>query len=153
MALTCNFSPHISTHKSNIVIKPFGKVLRLKQKHISVKKTVLPSLKIRSSFKNKVNKRLLCILVYFSLSWYCFLFHNVYVSNISNDYRYNLVALIFKLELEKNKCLNQLFEQVFEDQSNGIVCYTDESGEIVCEGIDEGPRYHQPVPRKYSVPR
>ncbi|XP_057503625.1 uncharacterized protein LOC130787256 isoform X2 [Actinidia eriantha] len=30
--------------------------------------------------------------------------------------------------------------KIFEDQSKGIVCYRDESGEITCEGYDEGPR-------------
>ncbi|CDO97795.1 unnamed protein product [Coffea canephora] len=32
--------------------------------------------------------------------------------------------------------------KVFEDPSNGIVCYREENGEITCEGIDEGPRLH-----------
>ncbi|KAJ8447533.1 hypothetical protein Cgig2_031146 [Carnegiea gigantea] len=35
---------------------------------------------------------------------------------------------------------------VFEDHSNGIVCYVDNSGEIVCEGFDEGPRIVQQYP-------
>ncbi|PSR96224.1 hypothetical protein CEY00_Acc22359 [Actinidia chinensis var. chinensis] len=30
--------------------------------------------------------------------------------------------------------------KIFEDQSEGIVCYRDDSGEIICEGYDEGPR-------------
>ncbi|KAF0892785.1 hypothetical protein E2562_017748 [Oryza meyeriana var. granulata] len=30
--------------------------------------------------------------------------------------------------------------KVYEDKSMGIVCYTDESGELICEGLDEGPR-------------
>ncbi|KAL3511563.1 hypothetical protein ACH5RR_024280 [Cinchona calisaya] len=32
--------------------------------------------------------------------------------------------------------------KVFEDRSKGIVCYREENGEITCEGIDEGPRFH-----------
>ncbi|KAJ9179474.1 hypothetical protein P3X46_011258 [Hevea brasiliensis] len=36
---------------------------------------------------------------------------------------------------------------VFENQSEGIICYRDESGEIICEGFDEGPRFHQQLPR------
>ncbi|PON78284.1 hypothetical protein TorRG33x02_238780 [Trema orientale] len=96
MALTCHFSPHIIiTQKSSLVIKPFGNVLRLKQRHIPVKKTTPPALKIRSSFK----------------------------------------------------------EKVFEDRCNGIICYADESGEIICEGYDEGPRFHQQIPRKASHSR
>ncbi|KAG4178558.1 hypothetical protein ERO13_A10G047648v2 [Gossypium hirsutum] len=34
-------------------------------------------------------------------------------------------------------------KRVFEDQSQGLICYEDENGEIVCEGYDEGPRFHQ----------
>ncbi|KAL3528543.1 hypothetical protein ACH5RR_007865 [Cinchona calisaya] len=37
--------------------------------------------------------------------------------------------------------------KVFEDQSKGIVCYREENGEITCEGIDEGPRFHHPSSR------
>ncbi|KAJ6941807.1 hypothetical protein NC652_008512 [Populus alba x Populus x berolinensis] len=37
-------------------------------------------------------------------------------------------------------------DKVFENQAEGIVCYRDESGEIICEGLDEGPRFHQPLP-------
>ncbi|XP_022149736.1 uncharacterized protein LOC111018083 isoform X2 [Momordica charantia] len=33
--------------------------------------------------------------------------------------------------------------KVFEDQSEGVICYADENGEIICEGYDEGPRFHQ----------
>ncbi|KAJ1295627.1 hypothetical protein BS78_01G237800 [Paspalum vaginatum] len=30
--------------------------------------------------------------------------------------------------------------KVYEDKNMGILCYTDESGELICEGLDEGPR-------------
>ncbi|KQJ84376.1 uncharacterized protein LOC100823643 isoform X2 [Brachypodium distachyon] len=30
--------------------------------------------------------------------------------------------------------------KVYEDKNKGILCYTDGSGELVCEGLDEGPR-------------
>ncbi|KAM0836250.1 hypothetical protein ACQ4PT_062445 [Festuca glaucescens] len=30
--------------------------------------------------------------------------------------------------------------KVYEDKSMGVLCYTDEKGELVCEGLDEGPR-------------
>ncbi|KAK6911796.1 hypothetical protein RJ641_023889 [Dillenia turbinata] len=41
--------------------------------------------------------------------------------------------------------------KVFEDRSSGIICYTDEKGEIVCEGYDEGPRFHQKIlPTSYN---
>ncbi|KAE9605797.1 hypothetical protein Lal_00025408 [Lupinus albus] len=33
--------------------------------------------------------------------------------------------------------------KVYEDESLGIVCYQDESGELICEGYDEGPRYQR----------
>ncbi|GMI93647.1 hypothetical protein like AT3G14280 [Hibiscus trionum] len=35
------------------------------------------------------------------------------------------------------------FSKVFEDQSEGVICYRDENGEMVCEGYDEGPRFRQ----------
>jgi len=31
-------------------------------------------------------------------------------------------------------------KQVYEDKNMGILCYTNENGELVCEGLDEGPR-------------
>ncbi|GKU92760.1 hypothetical protein SLEP1_g6446 [Rubroshorea leprosula] len=43
--------------------------------------------------------------------------------------------------------------KVFEDRSEGIVCYRDESGEIVCEGYDEGPRFHNQISRPSYHPR
>ncbi|RDY01539.1 hypothetical protein CR513_15118 [Mucuna pruriens] len=42
--------------------------------------------------------------------------------------------------------------KIYEDQSQGIICYEDESGEIICEGYDEGPRY-QRSPRPTHHPR
>ena len=33
---------------------------------------------------------------------------------------------------------------VFIDESTGIVCYRTEHGEVVCEGIDEGPHFYPP---------
>ncbi|KFK38795.1 hypothetical protein AALP_AA3G161300 [Arabis alpina] len=32
---------------------------------------------------------------------------------------------------------------VFEDPIQGIICYTDDNGEVICEGYDEGPRCPQ----------
>ena len=32
----------------------------------------------------------------------------------------------------------------FIDESMGVVCYETETGEIVCEGIDEGPHFYPP---------
>lgn len=43
-------------------------------------------------------------------------------------------------------------KQIYEDKSQGIICYEDESGEIICEGYDEGPRY-QRIPRPTHHPR
>lgn len=37
--------------------------------------------------------------------------------------------------------------KVFEDKLNGIVCYKDENGEMICEGYDEGPRFSQQISR------
>ncbi|CAL0311271.1 unnamed protein product [Lupinus luteus] len=33
--------------------------------------------------------------------------------------------------------------KVYEDRSQGIVCYQDEHGEITCEGYDEGPCFQR----------
>ncbi|XP_010273818.1 PREDICTED: uncharacterized protein LOC104609259 [Nelumbo nucifera] len=41
--------------------------------------------------------------------------------------------------------------KVFEDQSRGIVCYRDGNGEIICEGLDEGPRF-QPAEAPKPAP-
>lgn len=43
--------------------------------------------------------------------------------------------------------------QVFEDQSNGIICYRDDKGEVICEAYDEGPRFQQQIPRAACHPR
>ncbi|KAL9304221.1 hypothetical protein ACSQ67_021484 [Phaseolus vulgaris] len=42
--------------------------------------------------------------------------------------------------------------KIYEDKSQGIICYEDESGEIICEGYDEGPRYHR-IPSPTHHPR
>ncbi|XP_054781357.1 uncharacterized protein LOC129288673 isoform X2 [Prosopis cineraria] len=44
-------------------------------------------------------------------------------------------------------------DKVYENESEGIVCYKDEStGEIICEGYDEGPRL-QRIPAPTFPPR
>ncbi|XP_062200960.1 uncharacterized protein LOC133903556 [Phragmites australis] len=35
---------------------------------------------------------------------------------------------------------NSKVNKVYEDKNMGILCYTDENGELLCEGLDEGPR-------------
>ncbi|XP_020213354.1 uncharacterized protein LOC109797659 isoform X2 [Cajanus cajan] len=42
--------------------------------------------------------------------------------------------------------------KVYEDLSQGIVCYEDEHGEITCEGYDEGPCF-QRIPEPTKHPR
>ncbi|KAF8052481.1 hypothetical protein N665_1555s0006 [Sinapis alba] len=41
---------------------------------------------------------------------------------------------------------------VFEDPIQGIICYTDDNGEVICEGYDEGPRcpLESPMIASYS---
>ncbi|CAF2155177.1 hypothetical protein BRARA_A03200 [Brassica rapa] len=41
---------------------------------------------------------------------------------------------------------------VYEDPVQGILCYTDDNGEVICEGYDEGPRCppESPVVTSYS---
>ena len=43
-------------------------------------------------------------------------------------------------------------KQVYEDPVQGILCYTDDNGEVICEGYDEGPRCppESPVVTSYS---
>ncbi|EES05909.1 hypothetical protein BDA96_04G344000 [Sorghum bicolor] len=41
---------------------------------------------------------------------------------------------------------------VFEDQVRGVVCYRDDSGEVICEGFDEGPRLGMRLPEKACFP-
>ncbi|KAL6285291.1 hypothetical protein ACE6H2_009681 [Prunus campanulata] len=52
------------------------------------------------------------------------------------------VSVKIKSSTLKIRC--SLREEVFEDRSNGIICYKDDRGEIICEGFDEGPRYYHP---------
>ncbi|XP_031400184.1 uncharacterized protein LOC116210454 isoform X2 [Punica granatum] len=42
--------------------------------------------------------------------------------------------------------------QVFEDGPEGIICYSDENGEIICEGYDEGPRLRPKISRTPCPP-
>lgn len=46
----------------------------------------------------------------------------------------NAPIQVIRLPTKKSK--------VFEDKSQGIVCYREDNGEITCEGFDEGPRFH-----------
>ncbi|KAL0857580.1 hypothetical protein Bca101_062734 [Brassica carinata] len=41
---------------------------------------------------------------------------------------------------------------VYEDPVQGIICYTDDNGEVICEGYDEGPRCppESPIVTSYS---
>ncbi|KAF8027475.1 hypothetical protein BT93_E0395 [Corymbia citriodora subsp. variegata] len=43
--------------------------------------------------------------------------------------------------------------QVYEDRAEGIICYRDENGEIICEGLDEGPRFQPKILRTEYHPR
>lgn len=42
--------------------------------------------------------------------------------------------------------------KVFADDTKGIVCYRTESGEIVCEGMDEGPHFYPPCGSNFYMP-
>ncbi|KAK4780967.1 hypothetical protein SAY87_017073 [Trapa incisa] len=35
--------------------------------------------------------------------------------------------------------------QMFDEGPEGIICYRDETGEIICEGYDEGPRFRSKI--------
>ncbi|XP_047327051.1 uncharacterized protein LOC124930745 [Impatiens glandulifera] len=55
----------------------------------------------------------------------------------------------FSIEIRSSSiCSRTRKNKIFEDQPKGIICFRDElTGEITCEGYDEGPRspnnYHQ----------
>ncbi|KAH7302451.1 hypothetical protein KP509_23G074200 [Ceratopteris richardii] len=42
--------------------------------------------------------------------------------------------------------------KVFADEMKGIVCYQTETGEIVCEGMDEGPQFYPPCSSNFYMP-
>lgn len=42
--------------------------------------------------------------------------------------------------------------QIFKDESQGIICYYDENGDLICEGWDEGPHF-QPDPQQPTLRR
>lgn len=48
---------------------------------------------------------------------------------------------------------SEFLPEVFEVEEQGIVCYTDENGEVICEGYDEGPRFTQQHSDDYSDQR
>nr|XP_017234855.1 PREDICTED: uncharacterized protein LOC108208815 [Daucus carota subsp. sativus] len=51
------------------------------------------------------------------------------------------------LLLRINSSFNNI-DIVYEDPCNGIICHTDENGDMICEGYDEGPRLnHQQLAR------
>ncbi|PAN47448.1 hypothetical protein GQ55_9G304100 [Panicum hallii var. hallii] len=57
---------------------------------------------------------------------------------------------------ESKKSINSVsftgkINKVYEDKNMGIVCYTDENGELVCEGLDEGPRLTWQVMEKLNM--
>ena len=57
--------------------------------------------------------------------------------------------------VEKQYLLTDVYsvsKQVYEDKSQGIVCYQDDRGEIICEGYDEGPCF-QRIPKPTYHPR
>ncbi|XP_050135005.1 uncharacterized protein LOC126610894 isoform X3 [Malus sylvestris] len=60
--------------------------------------------------------------------------------------RFKNSLLTVKIKSSTLQIRSSLREEVFEDRANGIICYKDDRGEIICEGFDEGPRYHQHKP-------
>lgn len=42
--------------------------------------------------------------------------------------------------------------QVFSDDVKGILCYRSETGEVVCEGLDEGPHFYPPSGSNVYIP-
>lgn len=42
--------------------------------------------------------------------------------------------------------------RVFSDDAKGIVCYRSKTGEVVCEGLDEGPHFYPPSGSNVYMP-
>ncbi|KAG8482380.1 hypothetical protein CXB51_027299 [Gossypium anomalum] len=125
MSLTSSFPLHVPVTASTSLVKHVNKIAMLK--HNQVPNNKKPTFQIRSfSKKNKVNDYL-----FFCFTFLCLVFQDITGKN-----------LVFHVYRCLNVCLIW-FKQVFEDQSQGLICYEDENGEIVCEGYDEGPRFHQ----------
>ncbi|XP_051115726.1 uncharacterized protein LOC127240914 [Andrographis paniculata] len=62
---------------------------------------------------------------------------------------FSSVDLQIRSSINSNNNINS--KVVFEDRVVGIVCYRDEvSGEITCEGYDEGPRFLRPSISKFG---
>ncbi|KAJ7951436.1 Chromodomain-helicase-DNA-binding protein like [Quillaja saponaria] len=60
------------------------------------------------------------------------------------------------IQLRKSPILkirSSIKNKVFEDHSQGVLCYTDDTGELICEGYDEGPRFQQQISRPSCQPR
>ncbi|KAK7258375.1 hypothetical protein RIF29_23948 [Crotalaria pallida] len=57
-----------------------------------------------------------------------------------------LISKLSSIPLRKAPVLRitaSIKNKVYEDRSQGIVCYQDENGEITCEGYDEGPCFQR----------
>ncbi|KAK1287125.1 hypothetical protein QJS10_CPB19g01986 [Acorus calamus] len=69
------------------------------------------------------------------------------ISKGHNNMPVKRISMLHKSQLQHRSTnhiiMSCMVNKVFEDQSKGIVCYRDESGEMICEGYDEGPRFHQ----------
>ncbi|XP_038709554.1 uncharacterized protein LOC120004315 [Tripterygium wilfordii] len=76
----------------------------------------------------------------------CFSSPNILVQNCGSVVKPAYKTMMIKQgQVPMKKVSNTLVRssftnKVFEDRSEGIICYRDDDGEIVCEGYDEGPR-------------
>ncbi|XP_039157422.1 uncharacterized protein LOC104419525 isoform X2 [Eucalyptus grandis] len=111
MALSNLKAPRIMACKSGPVMVPLNRVMVLGNSQLPLRRA--PAMRIRSSLKNQVTKRILS----------------------SSCKRYGSPV------------------PVFEDRAEGIICYRDENGEIICEGLDEGPRFQPKILRAEYHPR
>lgn len=169
MAATCCFSPCVPTQKSGPAIRPFSRVLRLKHCQVSVK-IKSSTLKIRCSLREEVSIFFFALIFLFPVTEARILTAQLLFfteDDPENQHQSPTFFFFSKTKWGEMGFVQQTFLvniwlyffflfllQVFEDRSNGIICYKDDRGEIICEGFDEGPRYyHQQNPRTGCQPR
>ncbi|KAK4267135.1 hypothetical protein QN277_023958 [Acacia crassicarpa] len=61
----------------------------------------------------------------------------------SKDLKFKRSCVPLKKASFSQRITASIKNKVYEDQSEGIVCYQDENGELICEGYDEGPRFQR----------
>lgn len=145
--MTYSKSPQIVLWDSSRIMKPVGSVTMLPCKQLPVNRAT--AVRTRSSLKNQVDdprslRRPVMVLRSETCKAFMLLVHT---HHRTRSIRGRKQLPLIRLHLLFQYLDSGFLLQVFEDQCKGIVCYRDESGEIICEGYDEGPRLRRKIPR------